>query len=66
MKTLVKAGSRIIVTPEQAKTLSSVMDMLEISNTMTPTIDESQVRKKEREEEESVAAPVSDSEENSP
>lgn len=52
MKNLVKAGSRIIVTPEQAKTLASMKDMLEISDTMTSTIDELQVRKKEGEEEE--------------
>ena len=38
--------------------MSSVKDLLEISDTMTPTIDESQVRKKE-EEEESAAVPAS-------
>lgn len=44
VKNLVKAGSRIIVTPQQAKRLSTMKDMLEISETQTPTIDESQVR----------------------
>lgn len=44
MKKLYKAGSRIIVTPEQAKSLSAVDDLLEVSETRTPTIDESQAK----------------------
>jgi len=45
LKQLHEAGSRIVATPEQAKSLEAIKELLVISETETPTIDESEVAK---------------------
>ncbi|KAF8229392.1 DNA/RNA polymerase [Tricholoma matsutake] len=45
VKQLCESGSRIIVTPEQAKSLESLKSLLVISETERPTIDESEAAK---------------------
>jgi DNA-directed RNA polymerase, mitochondrial len=44
-KQLHAAGSRIIATPEQAKSLDAIKDLLVVSETETPTVDESEAVK---------------------
>lgn len=42
-KKLQSAGSRIIATPEQAKSLEAISDLVVVSETERPTVDESEV-----------------------
>ncbi|TFK37584.1 hypothetical protein BDQ12DRAFT_607612 [Crucibulum laeve] len=66
-KSLRAAGSRIVVTPEQAKTLSTITDLLEISETEQPTIEQTDVAKSPDELEELLkdieAEPANEAEE---
>lgn len=45
MKQLRNAGSHIVATPEQAKSLAAIADLLNVSETETSTVDESEVSK---------------------
>jgi DNA-directed RNA polymerase len=56
VKQLHDAGSRIIATPEQAKSLEAIKELLVVSETETPTVDESAAPKTVENLKEYVAA----------